>query len=57
MKKGMPKESPRLDACDFLSIAEEGTWGASPSLSFYSILIFIHHLALEYLKTSFTQNL
>ena len=52
MKKEMPWAFPRLDACDFLNISEEGPWGASPSLSFYPFLIFDHHLDPRYLKTS-----
>ena len=50
MKKGLPWASPSLDACNFLNISEEGPWGASPSLGFCSFPIFLHHLALGYLK-------
>ena len=57
MKKGVSWASPSLDACDFLNISEEGPWGASPGLGFYPFLIFLQHLALGYLKTSFMQNL
>ena len=55
-EEGDALASPSLDACDFLNISEEGPWGAFPILGFYPFFIFLHHLALEYLKTSFTQN-
>ena len=57
MKKWMPLASPSLDACVLLNISEEVPWGSSPSLGFCSFSIFLHHLALGYLKTFFTQNL